>query len=178
MTDHHEVEVATVDESDGIVSDSEQDYPSRNTTPPSLEEFERWQAHIGLHKFGEGLNAAAKAIFPKEGRPPYSKVYVLMLSWGDEDKHSAVSELSKLSSVFQDIYHFDVDAWTIPTEGSKAATTQKISEFIILGDDSHEDLKIVYYAGQTRVTKNKELAFTRFVDHLSSIIHSLNPPQN
>jgi len=60
MTDIHEIEVATADESDGVLSDSEQDYPNRNTTPQSLEEFGRWQAHIGLQKFGEGLNTAAK----------------------------------------------------------------------------------------------------------------------
>jgi hypothetical protein len=164
MTDIHEIEVATADESDGVLSDSEQDYPNRNTTPQSLEEFERWQAHISLQKFGEGLNAAAKANYPEDDRPPYSKVYVLILSWGWADSHSAAAEVSSLFSVFKDAYHFDVDVWTIPIQGSKAATNQKILQFIGLGDDSAKDLKIVYYAGQTRLIKNKELALTWFVD--------------
>jgi hypothetical protein len=165
MTDARELEVATVDDSEGIGSESEHEYPSRNTTPPSLEEFDRWQAHIGLQKFGEGLNAAAKAIFPRDGRPRYSNVYVLMLSFGDEGTSSGIS---KLSSIFKEVYHFEVEVWTIPSEGSKAATKQKVSQFIGLGGDSHEDLKIVYYAGNARLIRNKELAWTRFVDCVHS----------
>jgi len=161
MTDARELEVATAADSEGIASESEHEYPSRNTTPPSLEEFDRWQAHIGLQKFGEGLNAAAKAIFPRDGRPQYSNVYVLMLSFGEEGTSSGIS---KLSSIFKEVYHFDVEVWTIPSEGSKAATNQKVSQFIGLGGDSHEDLKIVYYAGNARLIKNKELAWIRFVD--------------
>ncbi len=161
MTDARELEVATADDSEGIASESEHEYPSRNTTPPSLEDFDRWQAHIGLQKFGEGLNAAAKAIFPRDGRPQYSNVYVLMLSFGDEGTSSGIL---MLSGIFKEVYHFDVEVWTIPSEGSKAATNQKVSQFIGLGGDSHEDLKIVYYAGNARLIKNKELAWTRFVD--------------
>jgi hypothetical protein len=162
MTDAHESEVATADEGEGIGSESEQESPSRNSTPPGLEEFERWQAHIGLQKFGEGLNAAAKAIFPSDGRPQYSKVYVLMLSWDVEG--SAVSGISRLSSIFKDVYHFDVESWIIPSEGSQATTAQKILDFVRFGGDSDDDLKIVFYAGQTRLIRNKDLALTRFVD--------------
>jgi hypothetical protein len=169
MTDAHESEVATADEGEGIGSESEQEYPSRNTTPPpSLGEFERWQAHIGLQKFGEGLNAAAKAIFPSDGRPQYSKVYVLMLSWDVEG--SAVSGISRLSSIFKGVYHFDVESWIIPSEGSQATTTQKILDFVRLGGDSEDDLKIVFYAGQTRLIKNKDLALTRFVDPFATTL--------
>jgi choline dehydrogenase-like flavoprotein len=166
MADNPEIDVAAADESEGIASDSEQDYPSRSTTPPTLEEFDRWQAHIGLQRFGEGLNAAAKAIFPNDGRSRYSKVYVLLLSWGEGDANSPAPEISRLSDVFKDIYHFDVEAWTIPSANSKAETSQKITDFINIGGDNDEDLKILYYAGQTRLIKNKELAWTRFVDHL------------
>ena len=42
MTDARELEVATAADSEGIASESEHEYPSRNTTPPSLEEFDRW----------------------------------------------------------------------------------------------------------------------------------------
>jgi hypothetical protein len=166
MADAHHIDVVAADESEGIASDSEQDYPSRSTTPPTLEEFERWQAHIGLQKFGEGLNAAAKAIFPNDGRSRYSKVYVLMLSWEDVTLQSPGSEFINLFNVFKDIYHFEVESWTIPSEFSKSATSQKISDFASLGGDSDDDLKILYYAGQTRLIRNRELAWTKFVDHL------------
>jgi len=152
-------------ESDSAVSDSEKETTSRATTPPGLEEFERWQAHIGLQRFGEGLNAAAKAIFPNDGRPRYSKVSVLMLSWKDEETSSPESEIAKLATVLTEVYHFDVELWSIPRDGSKAETNQKISEFIGLGGDSDAELKIFYYAGQTRLIKNNELALTRSVHH-------------
>ncbi len=168
MADDHQIDVvATRDESDGISSDSEQDKPSQSTTPPSLEEFDRWQAHISLQSFGEGLNAAAKAIFPNDGRSRYSKVYVLMLGWEDKESHLSAAEGSKLLRIFKEIYHFDVEAWTIPSEGSKTDTYHKIADFISLGGDNDEHLKILYYAGQTRLIKNKELAWTRSVDFLS-----------
>ena len=164
MADDHHIDIVAANESEGMASDSEQDYPSRGTTPPTLEEFERWQAHIGLQKFGEGLNAAAKAIFPNDGRSRYSKGYVLMLTWEDVASRSPESEVTKLSNVFKDVYRFEVENWIIPSEASNSATNQKISDFINLGGNSDDDLKIVYYAGQTRLIKNRELAWTRFVE--------------
>ena len=56
--------------SDGILSDEdEQDFssPSPSSMSSSFEDFDRWQAHIGLKTFGEGLNAAARAVFASPG---------------------------------------------------------------------------------------------------------------
>jgi hypothetical protein len=148
--------------SEGIMSDSEQEFASLNTTPPSFDEFNRWQAHIGLKAFGEGLHAAAKAVFPNESRSRYTKVYVLMISWEDEDPNLPLSiEIRKLFNVFKDIYNFEVERWKISDASSHVDTNQKILDFVRLGDDSDEHLKIVYYAGHARLTKNTRLAWTR-----------------
>jgi hypothetical protein len=147
---------------EGMLSESDQEYASLNTTPPSFDQFDRWQAHIGLKTFGEGLHAAAQAVFPDESRSRYTKVYVLMIRWEDEDLNSPVSiETRKLFNVFKDTYQFEVEIWKIPDTGSHVGTNQKILDFIKLGGDSDEHLKIVYYAGHARLTKNKRLAWTR-----------------
>ena len=148
--------------SDEMLSDSEQEYASLNAAPPSFDQFDRSQAHIGLKTFGEGLHAAAQAVFPSESRSQYTKVYVLMIRWGDEDLNSPVSiEIRKLFNVFKDTYQFEVEIWKIPDTGSHVATNQKILDFVRLGGDSDEHLKIVYYAGHAKLTKNKRLAWTR-----------------
>lgn len=134
--------------------------------PAHSDDFERWQAHIGLKKFGEGLHAAAKAIFPNESRSRYSKVYVLMITWDYDDVSNLPSrtsqvDLRRLFTVFHDVYSFDVELWRIPKQGSHGETNRRILDFVKLGDDSDEHLKIVYYAGDAQLTKNGRLAWTR-----------------
>tara|TARA_R110002060_G_scaffold29865_5_gene40288 strand:- start:1057 stop:1473 length:417 start_codon:yes stop_codon:yes gene_type:complete len=130
----------------------------------SFEDFDRWQAHIGLKTFGEGLNAAARAVFPVETRSRYAKVYVLLAFWAEEDANRpAPIEVSKLFNVFKDVFHFEVQTFRIPSESSHVAVTEKIEEFIGLGGDNDEHLKIVYYAGASQISKNKRLLWIRYV---------------
>jgi sugar phosphate isomerase/epimerase len=148
--------------SEGMLSDSEQEYASLNTAPPGFDQFDRGQAHIDLKTFGEGLHAAAQAVFPSESRSQYTKVYVLLIRWEDEGLFSPVStEIHELFNVFKDIYQFEVEIWKIPGTGSHVETNQKILDFVKLGGDSEEHLKIVYYAGHANLTKNKRLVWTR-----------------
>lgn len=159
--DHAAMSPPTPDDmmSDAGSSGSDIDFGSMNT---SIDDFDRWQSHIGLKTFGEGLNAAAKAIFPNERRSRYTKVYVLMLSWADEDPDLPVSiEILNLYKVFKDIYHFDVEVWRIPDDACHIELNQKVLDFVKLGGDSDDHLKIVYYAGHARLTKNRRLAWTR-----------------
>ncbi|TVY85278.1 Cholesterol oxidase [Lachnellula suecica] len=144
-----------------IQSDSDLDNSSVSDTASSFDDFHRWQAHIDLKTFGEGLHAAAQAIFPTESRSQYSKVYVLMLCWEDEDPNEPVSyEMGRLFNVFENIYRFETEIWRIPNENCHIETRQKISDFISLGGDCDEHLKIVYYSGHARLDKNKRLAWT------------------
>lgn len=154
----------TVERTNGdLGSDSDLENTSPSTSPSSFDDFHRWQAHIALKNFGEGLHAAAKAIFPDDSRPQYSNVYVLMICWNDEDSNQPIfRDTAGLFHVFNDIYHFETEVWRIPNENSHAEISQRIQDFVKLGGDSDNDLKIVYYNGQAQLDRSKKLAWTRY----------------
>ncbi|KAL2068473.1 hypothetical protein VTL71DRAFT_16571 [Oculimacula yallundae] len=146
--------------SDRSTSDEEDDNQS-SIMSPKIENFERWQANIGIKTFGEGLNAAAKAVFPIEARSRYTKVYVILIFWEEDDANRpAPIEILKLFSVFKDVFHFDVQTLKISGENSNRAVTEKISDFVKLGENSDDSLKIVYYAGSSQILKNKRQLWT------------------
>lgn len=148
-------------------SEDEQGYDSSPvTTPPTLDDIDRWQCHIGLQEFGKGLGAAAKAVFPNNSKSRYTQVFVLMLRWEDEDPRLPVSlEIDKLKDVFANVYHFQTEVWDIPDDNKcHAKLNQKILDFVLEGNDSTEHLKIVYYAGHARLAKNRLLTWTRSVE--------------
>jgi len=155
-------------------SESDLDNTGLSTTPSSFDEFHRWQAHIALENFGEGLHAAAQAIFPSERRFPYSKVYVLMLCWDDERANQHLEkDMDRLSDVFKNVYHFETEFWRIPDEDSNLDVNQKVLDFVSLGGDRFEDLKIIYYTGRARLNKNKSLVWTRYATLLiANYLHS------
>lgn len=125
-----------------------------------FDDFDRWQAHTELKTVGESLQAAANAVFPTEKLAPYSKVYVLMISWeGDVSS----TDVTRLYGVFRDIYHFETELWRIPDENCDAEVSQKIAQFVQLGGNSDEHLKIVYYAGHGGMSKNQDFLWTRCV---------------
>jgi hypothetical protein len=132
--------------------------------PPTPDDISRWQDHIGLQEFGEGLQAAAKAVFPNSSKSRYSKVSVLMLSWQDEDPNLPVSiEIDHLNGVFRCIYGFETEIWKIPDSNCHAKLNRKVLDFVTTEDDPADQLFIVYYAGHARLTRDRLLAWTRFV---------------
>jgi len=139
------------------------DLPSTsNTTPPTPDDIDRWRYHISLQEFGESLHAAAQAVFPNHERSRYTKVFVLMLCWEDEDPRLPVSvEIDKLFNVFKYTYNFETEIWRIPDRNSHARSNQKILDFVEIGDDSLDHLKIIYYAGHAKLSKNRLLTWTR-----------------
>jgi hypothetical protein len=87
-----------------------------------------------------------------------------MLCWEDEDPQLPVSiEIQKLLEVFRDTYHYATEVWRIPDQGCHSKLNKKILDFTEIGSDSKEHLKIVYYAGHARLTKNRLLTWTRSV---------------
>lgn len=128
--------------------------------PPSPRELDFQQRHTSLKQFGEGLQIAAKTVFPNDTTSRYTRTSVLMLSWQDEDPNLPVSiEISRLSDVFEHVYKFEVELWKIPTKHSHFELNQKIGAFVRPGDDDTQHLKIVYYAGHARLAKNRTLVW-------------------
>jgi hypothetical protein len=149
----------------GLSHDNEQSYPSTSdTAPPTFDDIDRWQYHIGLQEFGEGLEAAARAVFPNYTKSRYTNVFVLMLCWEDENPQLPVSiEIQKLLEVFRDTYNYATEIWKIPDQSCHSTLNKKILDFTEISGDSKEHLKIVYYAGHARLTKNRLLTWTRSV---------------
>jgi hypothetical protein len=141
-----------------------------STPPPRSDEIDRWQCHTSLQHFGSQLQAAANAIFPNTTTSRYKHVYVLMLKWNDEDPQLPVSyEVSKLHDVFQNVFNFETESWDIPEQDCHGVVNQKILDFKNLGGNSKDDLKIIYYAGHGKLTRNRTLSWTRYIS-LSGVI--------
>jgi hypothetical protein len=117
-----------------------------------------------LSDFGKVLENAARAIYPNDKGPRYSRVYVLLISWRTEDPKLPVGrEISALREVLEDIYHYDVQEFHIPDSASHAAVSEKINAFVKVNGDSSNDLKIAYYAGHSLLSRNKELIWSTYV---------------
>ena len=65
------------------------------------------------------------------------------------------------------MYHYDVEVFKIPDKRSHSMVSAKINEFVSINDDSEEDLKIVYYAGHSKLSKTKDIVWTSYVAYSS-----------
>jgi hypothetical protein len=93
-----------------------------------------------------------------------------MLLWEDEDPKLPVSvEANDLRSVLENVYHFKVETWKIPSKGSHKRVNRKILDFVELGGDSKNDLKIVYYGGHGMLAQNRQSCWARYVDDSPTI---------
>ncbi|TGO80177.1 hypothetical protein BELL_0013g00280 [Botrytis elliptica] len=126
---------------------------------PSMEphDLSQLQYHITLRDFGEKVQKAANAAYPNDQKIKYARVYALLILWGDEDPQLPVSlEVRDLGSVLASIYKYEVQIYRIPSGGSHKKLNQKILDFVELGGDSKEDLKIVYYGGHGMLAQNRQ----------------------
>jgi len=138
----------------------------RSWPPPTPQDLDRVQSHISLQNFGEGLQQAANACFPNQVGNRYSKVYVLLLYWEDEDFELPVSlEVNQLSHVFRESYNFSTRIWKIPSNGSHNKLNQEVLDFINEGNDSKYDLKLVYYGGHGALASNRQPIWMRYTIH-------------
>jgi hypothetical protein len=129
--------------------------------PPRTEEWDRTLRHVDLEEFGKSLEKAAEAVFPNDQKSRYSKVYVLLIRWKTEDPKLPVErEIIELRQVFEGIYHYKIDEFWIPDSDSHGAVSEKINAFVKVNDNSSDDLKIVYYAGHSRLSRTKELLWS------------------
>jgi hypothetical protein len=133
-----------------------------STPPPRGDEIDRSQYHTSLQEWGKSLHDAAQAVFPNTPSSRYRDVYVLMLKWEDEDPQLPVSyDIPKLQDVFEKTYGFETELWDIKDNDCHMEVNQKIIDFSRKGGNSKEDLKILYYAGHGKITRNRLLSWTR-----------------
>ncbi len=130
--------------------------------PPTAEEIDRIHEQCFLKEIRKDLQKEANDAFPNEGKSRYRNVYVLLIRWANEEPSLPVSlELNELSGVFSLDYGFSTETWKIPNEDCHNQLSQKILDFIRLGNDSRHDLKIVYYAGHGLLTKGRQPAWAK-----------------
>jgi len=155
MSNHHST-MDTESTTQGYLS-------SASSTPtPKFADHDRSQYHIDFEDFTKGLQAAADAVFPNNQTSRYTKVFVLMLRWADEDPNLPFSvEINKLNDVFHEIYHYETEIWNILTENCHYRLNEKIMDFVKPTEESQRHLKIVYYAGHARLLDTRLLVWTR-----------------
>jgi hypothetical protein len=100
-----------------------------------------------IKQLGADLNDAIQAAWPKRDEIRYSRVFVLLLSWEDDDL-GVWTEIDSLQKVFEDMYHFAVTRFEIPSLKSNMEVHKCIMSF--LENDTKDTLRIVYYGGHGR----------------------------
>lgn len=112
-----------------------------------------------VETLGKVLNDAAAAAFPRSGSSRYSDVYVLFLSWEDDDL-GVEREIHGLEAVFRDIYRYRVGRWKIPRTRSHNALVHQIIQ--ALGDfESNDKLFITYYGGHGFMNDDRQCVWLR-----------------
>jgi hypothetical protein len=93
------------------------------------------------------LEASVQAVWPRRHDFRYSKVQVLLISWGEDDL-GVVKEVTDLQKVFEDLYHYEVKLYRIPSVKPDKALKRRMLEF--LDSDREDTLLILYYAGHAK----------------------------
>ena len=149
---------------DSIFSSRSPSSSNTSIIPPRGDEIDRWQRHIGMQDFAKDVQRAAESVYPNHNRSRYSNVYVLIFKWKTEDPKLPVwYEIEELRDVLDQIYGYEIEIFEIPDQKSHAKVVEKITALITINDDSKDDLKIVYYAGHSRLSDTRDLVWSRYV---------------
>jgi hypothetical protein len=71
-------------------------------------------------------------------------VQVLLLSWEDDDL-GVTKEVAELQNVFEDLYHYHVQVYRIPS--AKPDKALKLRVLKLLENDDEATLLVLYYGG-------------------------------
>ncbi|KAL8936126.1 MAG: hypothetical protein Q9216_005093 [Gyalolechia sp. 2 TL-2023] len=100
------------------------------------------------------LNQALSAAFPKSSRSRYTDVYVLLISWEDDDLGVA-TEVDELEILFRQLYQYKTDHWKIPSTKSHNAVVRRIMQSLE-EFESIDKLLIVYYGGHGYMNEDRQ----------------------
>lgn len=112
-----------------------------------------------VETLGKVLNNAAAAAFPRSGSSRYCDVYVLLLSWDDDDL-GVVGEIDDLETVFREIYGYKVERWKIPSTTSHNALVFQIMSSL-RHFESSDKLFITYYGGHGYMNDDRQCVWLR-----------------
>jgi hypothetical protein len=93
------------------------------------------------------INAAVQAGWATRHEIRYSKAYVLVLFW-EQDDLGVHTEINELRDVFEERYHFKVQEYKIPSRKPHRSVMNRVEKFLDL--ESKETMLIVYYAGHAK----------------------------
>ncbi|KAK4209563.1 hypothetical protein QBC37DRAFT_450105, partial [Rhypophila decipiens] len=105
-----------------------------------------------IHDFTKDLQCAVEASWKTRqdsSRSRYKAVRALLVSWEDDDLGVA-AELRVLSQLLQDVYHYDVEQWKIPSVDSFKALDRHIRHATEDIWGAKSSLFILFYAGHAR----------------------------
>ncbi|KAI1657372.1 hypothetical protein F4813DRAFT_87347 [Daldinia decipiens] len=113
--------------------------------PPERHEFESFARH---------LQDAAMLIYRQTQKSPYTKTYVLILRW--EEDNAVEHDLAALDQVLCDRYNYRTERFNIPT-GLNASVKLGVRMASFLEHAAPDHLLIIYYAGYGYVDTDNQL---------------------
>lgn len=126
------------------------------------------------------LNDAIAAACPMSCGTRYQEVYVLLLSWEDDDI-GVDSEVAALEQVFRDLYGFDTGRWKIPSRMSHNALVSRLLSSLIQFE-SDDKLFITYYGGHGYMNEDRQCVWLwsvlRVIGYRSLELFSLAAPSS
>lgn len=114
-----------------------------------------------LEKLDRHLHTAAGAMFPHAAAPK-ATIWALIIYWDSQEFiGGSLADLKEhLEPVFREKCGYITDTFKIPQDNPEQALVERLAEFVQLGGDSPDDLKIVYYAGYARDVNPFEQVWT------------------
>jgi hypothetical protein len=98
--------------------------------------------------FAKDLEEAVNSALLSGNKSRYKNVYVLLLSWTDDDL-DVDEEVNQLGRAFSQYYNFEVQYFKIPRISPGWSTNSRVISFIQQG--GIDSLLILYYAGHARL---------------------------
>ena len=139
------------------------------THPSSIVPTRPFESYKNFHTVA---NDAFHGAFPVSNSPRYSKGVALLLQW-EEDDLGVSKDLTRLKTVFENVYRFETESWLIPSARSDAKLTQRIYDFRDKhspndqAPDEPRPLLIVYYGGHSDRTNDNLCQWRRWAPQRS-----------
>jgi hypothetical protein len=146
------------DQEEGHTSEHDEESSDGEISIPS--DYKPYEPYT-LAKLDRDLHTAAEAMFPHTDAHK-SNIWVLIIYWGSQEHMGgAVADIKEhLEPVFREKCGYITDTFKIPQDNPEQALVERLAEFVQLGGNSPDDVKIVYYAGYGRNVSDYEQVWT------------------